>query len=523
MPARCEWCALMLLGSLLLCQAVAVPLHGSAAEEPIVGACWIRGERVREDVIQLRVAVKHNQSGLRMLENAVLAVSDPSSPRYGRHMSIEQVQALIAPPPSALQTVRDWLQSSVPAGVMQESSNGDFIFGLVEARTVELLLGVTLHRYHCATRGVTIVRPRNAPKLPSNVSKVVDFVTPGFRFLAVRRAHDVLKKMKQPAPTPTKEGVSPSMLRMLYNISTSGGKSSATQAVASFLHEYFSPSDLLAFQQRFSPASQGQTPKVVGSNVPSSPTLEASLDIQYLMSVAPGVATEFWYTSGTQPHNPGAEPFVEFLAAISETPDTNVPKVFSISYADDENQVELAYARRVSAELQKAAARGISMLVASGDFGVAGNTNQICHGRPFIPTFPAACPFITVVGGTWCQKPEIAFEISSGGFSNYFARPQYQDKAVGWFLKSARKAGKLPPPHRYNATGRAFPDISAQSANFPIRVKGADDAACKFRCPPPYVSYLCAIWVCWIACACICNSPAVPRTVSFPGAPASSN
>ena len=171
---------------------------------------------------------------------------------------------------------------------MQESSNGDFIFGLVAARTVEMLLGVTLYHYHCGTGGVTIVRPGNVPKLPSNVSEVVDFVTPGFRFPAVRRAHDVLKRIKQPAPTPTKEGISPSMLRMLYNISTSGGRSNATQAVASFLHEYFSPSDLLAFQQKFSPESEGQTPKVVGANVPSSPTFEASLDIQYLMSVAPG-------------------------------------------------------------------------------------------------------------------------------------------------------------------------------------------------------------------------------------------
>ena len=65
-----------------------------------------------------------------------------------------------------------------------------------------------------------------------------------------------------------------------------------------------------------------------------------------------------------------------------------MPKVFSISYADDENEVDVAYAQRVSVELLKAAARGITMLAASGDFGVGGNTNQICHGKPFVPTFP---------------------------------------------------------------------------------------------------------------------------------------
>jgi hypothetical protein len=80
---------------------------------------------------------------------------------------------------------------------------------------------------------------------------------------------------QQRAPTPTKEDVSPQMLRSLYNISARGGKAAASQAVASFLHEYFSPSDLVAFQQQFSPESLGATPKVVGGNVAASPTLEA--------------------------------------------------------------------------------------------------------------------------------------------------------------------------------------------------------------------------------------------------------
>lgn len=74
-------------------------------------------------------------------------------------------------------------------------------------------------------------------------------------------------------------GSTPTMLRRLYNISAEGGRTNMTQAVASFLHEYFSNSDLLAFQQEFSPLSRGRTPVVKGSNIASSPTLEASLDV----------------------------------------------------------------------------------------------------------------------------------------------------------------------------------------------------------------------------------------------------
>ena len=39
-----------------------------------------------------------------------------------------------------------------------------------------------------------------------------------------------------------------------------------------------------------------------------------------------------------------------------------------------------------------------------------------------------------------CARAELAFQISSGGFSNYFPRPPYQDKAVRTFLKRAGAA-----------------------------------------------------------------------------------
>jgi hypothetical protein len=45
-----------------------------------------------------------------------------------------------------------------------------------------------------------------------------------------------------------------------------------------------------------------------------------------------------------------------------------------------------------------------------------------------------SCPFVTTVGGTTGINPEVAVSFSGGGFSRYFARPSYQDKAVQSFL-----------------------------------------------------------------------------------------
>ena len=44
------------------------------------------------------------------------------------------------------------------------------------------------------------------------------------------------------------------------------------------------------------------------------------------------------------------------------------------------------------------------------------------------------CPFITAVGGTTSINPEVGVSFSGGGFSRYFARPDYQTGAVSEFL-----------------------------------------------------------------------------------------
>jgi tripeptidyl-peptidase-1 len=85
----------------------------------------------------------------------------------------------------------------------------------------------------------------------------------------------------------------------------------------------------------------------------------------------------------------------------------------------------------------------------------------------FTPNFPASCPFVTTVGATKYVNPEIAAEFSSGGFSERFPRPRYQDDAVRAYLKILGDQWK----GLYNPQGRAFPDVSAQGVGFHIIVR----------------------------------------------------
>ena len=103
-------------------------------------------------------------------------------------------------------------------------------------------------------------------------------------------------------------------------------------------------------------------------------------------------------------------------------------------------------------------ARGVSVVYAAGDGGVRGthDTSDQCTNNPFIPVFPASCPFVTAVGSTIGINPERAVNFTSGGFSNLFAQPSYQSAAVASFLETVPSDF----PGVFNSTGRGFPDVS---------------------------------------------------------------
>jgi tripeptidyl-peptidase-1 len=66
--------------------------------------------------------------------------------------------------------------------------------------------------------------------------------------------------------------------------------------------------------------------------------------------------------------------------------------------------------------------------------------------------------------GASTGSPETGAGLSSGGFSNRWAQPEWQSAAVGAYLSTS----PLPDSSLYNATGRGFPDVSAQGTGFVV-------------------------------------------------------
>jgi tripeptidyl-peptidase-1 len=209
---------------------------------------------------------------------------------------------------------------------------------------------------------------------------------------------------------------------------------------------------------------------------------EANLDIQYALSLSYPVKNHFFSTGGLGPLVPDLdqptqesnqnEPYEEFFQALIDNQDpAQRPHTVTISYGENEQSVPASYAKTVCDQISQLGTLGVSVIISSGDEGVgsACKTNDGKNTTRFMPIFPAACPSATSVGSTQYINPEIAIGFSSGGFSDLFPRPAYQDKKVSAYLSNLKdKWAGL-----YNQKGRGFPDIAAQGRNFKVIDQGA--------------------------------------------------
>lgn len=210
-------------------------------------------------------------------------------------------------------------------------------------------------------------------------------------------------------------------------------------------------------------------------------SVEANLDIEYTVGlVNPTIETTFYSTAGRgilvpdldQPSEAqnDNEPYLDFFTYLVGLPDGELPQVLTTSYGEDEQSVPATYAKKVCDIIGQLGTRGVSVIFSSGDTGVgsACQTNDGKNTTRFLPIFPASCPYVTSVGGTYKVEPERAVSFSSGGFSDLWERPAYQDKAVGDYLEKLGSQWE----GLYNRNGRGFPDVAAQGQGFRVVDKG---------------------------------------------------
>lgn len=375
------------------------------------------------------------------------------SPEFLRFLSLDEVNSILQSKPEDLNKVINWLRS-FGIDTYEVANSNDMIKVHTTVEKAEKLLSAKFEVFQAKNKQV--IRTRSY-SLPTDIAECIDFIGGTTDF----PARSTLKhSTKSNAPN---FGTTPAVIKEQYDVKDKGSNPNNLQGIASFLDQFISEDDLKDFFDDFS-YPQYKVQKIIGPNDPQKPGDEASLDIQYIMSIGEAIPTWVWSTAGRHEKQ---EPWLDWLFAVSNA--TLIPKLFSVSYGEPEEEITTAYQLRVGVEFQKLGARGVSLLYASGDSGP--DCSKDC--KKFRPGFPCGSPYVTAVGATTLDSnkgTETAAGFSGGGFSELHAQPAYQKKAVTTFLTRTKT-----PKSYFKAEGRAFPDVSALGTTFQIRCGGSQN------------------------------------------------
>jgi len=286
----------------------------------------------------------------------------------------------------------------------------------------------------------------------------------------------------------------------------------------------YSPSELASFAKRECPGMNLDKISfdTLNHGTPGGDNFgEGSLDISMIASFGMNISTLVSNTNTSMSTEEGdgfGLAFLDFLTELASR--KTVPHVLSLSlgslsayscellctkavetgevtlsecqaYLQTQRQVcmfqSTAQAAAINTALMAVGLRGTSVFGSSGDGGSHWSfgpfhgegqmpriLNQIGCEYQF-PVFPTSSPYIVSVGGTdWKngdpKKPKM-WSGSGGGFSWQFAQPAHQQATVERYLTTT---ADLPASSSFNASGRAYPDISA------VAVEGTSQSSPTF-------------------------------------------
>lgn len=395
----------------------------------------------------IRFSIQLPQCNLDTLFDMVRQVSDPDSPKWRQFMSVEEMNAVTFCPEDHGKIVAKWLEEE---GVSKYHQEGNTIRARATVETVARLFDTDFYEFVHMPTDKRAIRQLGSFSIPSYMDKHIDMITGISEFFYDTKyrapaAFDAAQKeyqeleVKDPAvPGPffinaSDIYVTPALLVRTYNISAIEPGTKNLQGIAAF-DDYYDSTALCTFQtaimqdfdfipdidyKGFMPGNEGNT---------SADETESDLDIQYITALGRGITTEFWS------QDPGYWILDWAEGAVQASDDG--PYVWSVSYgwpevwecADYPFNVTTCptgydsadYVERTNTELAKFALLGVSVLVASGDDGAVGfsqncplspntvqpGTNYNCsQALPNVESCGCATLVIEMTNGSRCVFP----------------------------------------------------------------------------------------------------------------------
>jgi tripeptidyl-peptidase I len=311
--------------------------------------------RVDDRTMRLKHTIAIKQLNMEALTNVLMEVSTPGSASYGRHWSFEEV-GHFTENKVGVSVVKDWLASQDDVTINQISRFGEYITFTASVATLEAMFQMEMYHFHPTgvVRSIGPISHQEGHDLdPAHTAssgirkvkgyqKVIRALSYSLPQHVVEHVHDVLDLVSLPVPVrprgklfkpfdgglsssstaspapspaanihsdayPTVETtlVNPGVLRSVYGVpSTDVGTHLATQAVFEAIGQLVNPVDIERFQNHFgiplNPINRTVYSGYGSANYCSADDAgfnncgEATLDVEYIASLAPSVPTIFW-------------------------------------------------------------------------------------------------------------------------------------------------------------------------------------------------------------------------------------
>jgi len=324
---------------------------------------WYVDQSYHNSEQQISFTVHAAEKNLNIIEQIATEVSNPSHVSYGHYLTSLQIDDITAPAASDIKLIKDWLSS---ADATVTSSRGRTFHVTSSVEEASKLLSTSFRSIiNRRTNQARVIASDYI--LPANISAATNIM--GLHGLPLPPRSVTITG---PGPGPSPANVTPAVILSQYQVSgvTPQKSSGNIQAVAEFQGQTMASKDLATFFKQYvpnAPTGADKVSKFVGDQGDKVGETEASLDIQYIMGVAPGIATEFWL------YDPS-----DFCGDLKNWTNTllsvdSPPLVTSVSYGWQGNLSQIgctdADVQAVDSDFAKLAAKGITIIFASGDSG----------------------------------------------------------------------------------------------------------------------------------------------------------
>lgn len=361
------------------------------------------------------------------MEKLAASVTDVDSPRYGKFYSPEEIRDIAGPLDS---TYSQSVQTLKAKGFKIVGEDKTHLFVTIRASqaVVEKAFGTKLQ---FTDKEKAFHRALQTPQIPRELNVIHSIIGLDNQRHS-RPMHQTPLLQTRGSIDDPNTGILPDAIKNIYGFDPiyKAGVTGVGQQIAIATYDNFHPADVTWFWGIRDITPVPQLDEVYFNGVPAvndDSCSETELDAEFSGMIATGAQIHVFPSA----HNDDSGEVQLFTAILND----NRAKVVNYSWGDCEANVTAQHFSDMNQVFARAVAQGVNIMVASGDSGSYGcsEDNTITKPGKVNAGWPAADPYVVSVGGTTITGggltnsiAEWTWDGSGGGISTIFSLPSWQ-------------------------------------------------------------------------------------------------